>query len=217
MSPSRFLLTKNWLYFLFFSLWVLFVGYCVFFISKENSFLVINHHRSLFLDIFGTAATCIGDGSFTIILTFLLFFLKKRRLSYLLFISYAVSGIIAQIMKHLHPMARPVAWFNHAQKVYTASWSHLHSMGSFPSGHATSVFSAATILALYSKKPIWAILCFVVACCTAWSRVYLGQHFVEDIWYGSILGTATAVTCYFLYNYILSAKKNHILQHSKHA
>ncbi|MGF7230089.1 phosphatase PAP2 family protein [Arachidicoccus sp.] len=215
MSNPRFSLTKNWLYFSFCFLWFICIGYCVFFINKEESFLFINYHRSFSLDVLGTVATCIGDGSFTIILAFILFLLKKRRLSYLLFISYSVSGIIAQIMKHTHPMLRPAAWFNHTTKIYTASWSHLHSLGSFPSGHATSVFAAATIIALYCKKPIWGILCFLIACITAWSRIYLGQHFVEDIWYGSVLGTVSAVTCYSVYNYLLFVKQNHLFHHSK--
>jgi membrane-associated phospholipid phosphatase len=39
----------------------------------------------------------------------------------------------------------------------------------------------------------------VLACLTAFSRVYLSQHFIMDIYAGSIIGTLTAIGFYYLF------------------
>lgn len=65
---------------------------------------------------------------------------------------------------------------------------------------------AATV-AIISKNRTFGVLAFGLAVLTAYSRVYLGQHFVEDIWFGSILGTGTA--CFYLLAmpYVLRSKR----------
>ena len=63
----------------------------------------------------------------------------------------------------------------------------LPSSSSFPSGHATTSFAAATAVAVLMPRlrvPALA-LAFVVAL----SRVYLGVHFVIDVVAGAVLGT----------------------------
>lgn len=59
---------------------------------------------------------------------------------------------------------------------------------SFPSGHATQAFAAATCLAvLVPPLRPWPV---VLAALIALSRVYLGVHFPSDVLAGALLGTA---------------------------
>ncbi len=63
---------------------------------------------------------------------------------------------------------------------------------SFPSGHATVIFAAVTVLSLHYKKRLLTILLFIFAGLVALSRLMLNLHRVEDIVFGSIIGLVTA-------------------------
>lgn len=59
---------------------------------------------------------------------------------------------------------------------------------SFPSGHASTAFAAATVVALLHPKLRWPAL--AIAGMVALSRVYLGVHFTFDVTVGAALGAA---------------------------
>jgi undecaprenyl-diphosphatase len=60
----------------------------------------------------------------------------------------------------------------------------------FPSGHATTSFAGAVLLAVL--VPRLALPFFVLAAAIAWSRVYVGVHFPLDVAAGALLGAAAA-------------------------
>ena len=67
----------------------------------------------------------------------------------------------------------------------------LYQMNSFPSGHTAAVFSLMLCLTLIFNKKTWlSPIFFVLAVLTAYSRVYLSQHFAEDVLAGSAIGVA---------------------------
>ncbi len=57
---------------------------------------------------------------------------------------------------------------------------------SFPSGHATSAFCAATLLR--ESDPEWGPLYFAVAVVVAWSRVHVRAHYASDVIGGTLIG-----------------------------
>lgn len=61
---------------------------------------------------------------------------------------------------------------------------------SFPSNHATNVFTLAMVLSWYYKKlsPIW----FTGALIVGFSRVYIGVHYPSDIVGGAFVGIVCA-------------------------
>ena len=61
---------------------------------------------------------------------------------------------------------------------------------SFPSGHASSSFACALVLARFA--PRLTIPLFVLAALIAVSRVYVGVHYPLDILAGAVLGTVLA-------------------------
>jgi undecaprenyl-diphosphatase len=63
-------------------------------------------------------------------------------------------------------------------------------LDSFPSGHATSVFAVATVVATF--YPRLRLPLFMLAAAVALGRVYLGRHYVSDILAGALLGLVVA-------------------------
>lgn len=62
---------------------------------------------------------------------------------------------------------------------------------SFPSNHAMNMFLSATLLALFYRRKFW--LFYSIAALIAYSRVYLGVHYLSDILVGAVLGTLIAL------------------------
>jgi membrane-associated phospholipid phosphatase len=64
---------------------------------------------------------------------------------------------------------------------------------SFPSGHTTSAFTAAVVLTYITPRKAWGLLFFVFAVLVGYSRMYLSEHFFEDVVGGSAIGVLLTV------------------------
>jgi membrane-associated phospholipid phosphatase len=73
---------------------------------------------------------------------------------------------------------------------------------SFPSGHTTAAFTAATSLSLAFPK--WYVIApsFAWAVAVGYSRMHLGVHFPSDVIAGMLLGIGSSVLCYQAQNWI---------------
>lgn len=93
------------------------------------------------------------------------------------------SLIVNQGLKRLFRRSRPTTNGDARFNVRTPVTS------SFPSGHASSAFFAATVLA--SLVPAeWAVLFFALAVGVALSRVMVRLHHLSDILGGAVVGVA---------------------------
>jgi len=68
---------------------------------------------------------------------------------------------------------------------------------SFPSGHSATAFGVALILSIFEKNKKRSMLYFFAAVLVGYSRVYLGQHFLQDVFFGSMIGVVSALIVYF--------------------
>jgi len=75
---------------------------------------------------------------------------------------------------------------------------------SFPSGHAATAFSAATVLTFFDKKRRF--FYYTIAFLIAYSRLYLGCHYFLDVLGGGVLGII--ISKVILNILLLSNKKN---------
>lgn len=107
---------------------------------------------------------------------------RHHRFIFSFLISTVSSAILTNIvLKNLFLRPRPLSLLSLAN--YPTDFS-------FPSGHATFAFAAAYVLAQYDKKR--ALYFYGIAVLIAFSRVYLGFHYVGDVLVGSLIGVAVS-------------------------
>lgn len=177
-------------------LFVLLLAFPSLLIPREYSFFWLNFFHCKALDDFFIAYTYVGDGLFSLFLALLLFVLNNRLLGFRILLAFLISGLIAQVLKKAVHLPRPMAALG------TDTYRHFidgvtHSgYNSFPSGHTTSAFALALLCALHTKHPGFRWLFFFLACMAGYSRIYLGQHFLPDVFVGMLIGGATAIGVY---------------------
>ncbi len=77
----------------------------------------------------------------------------------------------------------PAGFFKRNQQGYAGAYD------SFPSGHAITAFSLATVVAMEYHETVWVpILSYAVATGVGLSRVTLGHHWLSDVVVGGALG-----------------------------
>jgi len=157
--------------------------------------------------------THLGDGLFLILIALIFLFFDVKK-SIILLLSYAIAGGFTQFLKE--------AFFNFEMRPFFYHSFHdfplkivdgvdMHSQNSFPSGHATAAFCLFTFLSFYAKEIKFKFLLIFLAIVVAFSRVYLSQHFIEDITVGSIIGTGfTTLLIYSIYYKKFLNKLNHL-------
>lgn len=140
---------------------------------------------------------------------FCLFYIeeKKRKNFFIFFISgLLISSILTNIiLKNIFKRPRPFSPVSNFQSLISQKKDHINILisnyptdFSFPSGHATLSFSAASMLSFFDKKrkKLFYLFAFLVA----FSRIYLGYHYFFDVLIGSFLGWLTTKTILFIGN-----------------
>lgn len=161
--------------------------------TREQIFFAVNGWNSPWADYIEPYMTDLGDGIAAITLSLILLLFSYRKFL-LLASSYLVTGLVAQIIKYIVDFPRPSIYFK-------AQWDHVHivkgvyilSYNSFPSGHTTSAFSAAVVLTYLSTKKGWGIPALLLAILIGYSRMYLTEHFFEDVVAGSVTGVLVTI------------------------
>jgi len=194
-------------FFVCFAIWMALMTAIVVFIPKGDSFHFVNTRHAFWADILFTIQTYFGDGLFVIGVFIAYCCTQQWNVARAILGTYIFSGLICCVLKNLFDADRPATVFHGDPTFHVVSWLRVAHFNSFPSGHTTSAFAMAATLAIISKNRAFGIILFVLAVLTGYSRVYLGQHFVEDVWFGSILGTSTA--CFYLLAmpYVLRSKR----------
>jgi membrane-associated phospholipid phosphatase len=177
------------------------LGALVLLTDKGSAELAINSNFNTSLGQFFRYATHFGDGVMYAILI-ALFLLIKYYNALLLFFTSILQTILAQGFKKIifPDSPRPAAWFENQEGVVLqfAEGVKIHTAHSFPSGHTATAFAIAVMLTYFFKKPAYAVLFFLLAAIAGFSRVYLMQHFFEDVLAGATVGIFSALLVIFL-------------------
>jgi undecaprenyl-diphosphatase len=126
-----------------------------------------------------------------------LFFRNKeiRLMGIFLLAAAFIGNNLVGLLKELFRVPRPFIVLKDIYNLVPASGY------SFPSGHSSNIFLAATILSLQFRRKFYL---YLIASIAAFSRVYLGVHYPSDIAAGAALGLLIGYSFVILYRNIIS-------------
>jgi len=156
--------------------------------------------HGIIMDKVMVTLTYLGNGGiiWIIIASILIINEKYRKIGFMVLGALILSAILGEeILKHIFKRIRPSADIPAVNLLITKPLSY-----SFPSGHTSSSFAAAGVLAKYFKE--YALEFFSLASLIAFSRLYLYVHYPTDVLIGIVLG----LTCSGIIIYLFD-KANH--------
>lgn len=181
----------------FFVLYLLFLIICLtikLIYTREEIYFAVNSRYNEVADLFFRYYTNIGDGLLTIAIALLLLLFFSYRKAFLLATSYALSSLIAQVLKFAFDAPRPRLYFStRLEGIHFVKDVHVYTLHSFPSGHSVTAFSTAVVLCYFLRQKAWGIALLVLAVFAGYSRMYLSAHFFEDVVAGSVTGVIVTV------------------------
>lgn len=160
--------------------------------GKIGAFIAFNPLHNSVLDSFFKAVTFFGDGWFSIMLGVALIVFRERERGAQVILGYALSGILVQLLKKIVHAPRPMAIIPSSTYPHFLPDYTLNAWNSFPSGHTASAFCFTALLAWTSFSNSFKFWLAIIALLTGYSRIYLGQHFPDDVISGALLGLFTA-------------------------
>lgn len=162
--------------------------------------LLVNQNYSALADTFFYYLTYLGSGVAFIIVALYLMIFKDFRSGYYAIATFAVSSLIAQLLKRLvfDDRLRPSAYFKDMEGLHFVDGLTLYGMNSFPSGHTTTAFAMCLLLTIILRKNGLGFVFILLAGLIGFSRIYLFQHFFIDVFAGAIIGVITAFVLGYL-------------------
>jgi len=171
--------------------YLILLAFCLFVkwnFTKDEIYFAVNSRHTEWQDNIAPYVTNIGNGWTTVIISAILLMFSYRK-AFLLFSSWTITSLGVQLVKHIFNAPRPKLYFaNHLKGIYFVKGTNLLSLDSFPSGHTVTAFSTAIVILYFLRNKRWGLPLLLVAACVGYSRMYLSQHFFEDVTIGSIFG-----------------------------
>ena len=185
-------------------LWAVFLSACtgIFLLieGKEESFLIINNNYSTSFDFFFKYYTFAGDGWMWALVLIGTFFFRRK------FVIAVIAGIIistflSQILKRVvfPNELRPIHFLSEKFPVHIIESVTINRLHSFPSGHTAAAFTMALIISYMINNKIWSFVLPLLALLVGYSRVYLAQHFLTDVFAGMCIGIFSAILSLMIY------------------
>lgn len=166
----------------------------------------VEDHQKTSLTNFSLSVTHLGEAPFLLGLSAVLYAGGEafkndglRKTGLLAVESYCLTGLVVTGMKYLAARARPLSGEGHHSFHWFSIKNNQHS---FPSGHASSAFAVAAVIAGRSDNFVIGAVSYGLASLVAISRVNNNEHWASDIVAGSVIG-------YFIGKKVLSLDRPH--------
>ena len=188
---------EKYILILFAMVFIIAIGFLLVY-GKIESHMMFNAYHTPWLDAFFKYFTQIGGWVPCAVAGVLLVF-KKWRVAVVILAAQLIATLITSPIKRIIRAPRPsVVLSDLGIQFPTIDGVDLHSTLSFPSGHTSAAFAFCVVLALFCPK-IWQKTLFLtLAVIGGYSRIYLSQHFIEDVLAGSVIGLCSAYVGYII-------------------
>ncbi len=158
-------------------------------VSRQDAYFFINKLHTPAGDLLFPHITELGSVSAAVLISLLLI-LVNRCAGTMMATAYLFTAAISFTLKAIIGFPRPHRYFaSRLQEIYfVPGVSVLDNFRSFPSGHSVCAFTAATVLSYYAKNKYLCLVYLALAMLVGYSRMYMSQHFLEDVTAGATLG-----------------------------
>ena len=179
-------------------------GILILALGKNGAFQLINSNHNEIADQFFKYFTHYGDGLMWAPLGIYCFF-YRRKYFIAVVAGVLISTILAQFLKRVvYPEElRPISYLSESFPVHIVDDVIMRKVHSFPSGHTTTAFAMALIMAYIINRKVWSVILPLLASLAGYSRVYLAQHFPTDIFAGMCIGIISAILSLLVYKVII--------------
>lgn len=154
-----------------------------------------NNLRSNFLDFIMNLLTHLGDVYIFILIVALIYWTIDKKFAYKFALAFIASAAINTTLKNIFNRPRPF------KEGLTSVSSETHG-SSFPSGHSQA--SGVMFYSLnneYGKKnKIVKTYAYIILFLVPFTRMYLGQHYLTDVLFGSIIGILVSILMFKLFD-----------------
>jgi len=187
----------------------------LFLFDKVSFFFTIKQWESPILDCCTPYLSYLGDvRAYWVVVLIIKIKHFNKEVSYLIrdtkivvwMANFLFMSLVVQFLKRIvfSHILRPMALIS-IDQVHIIKGVELAKKLSFPSGHASTIFSIITLIQLFKKEKsfICSFLLCLLACVVSYSRIYLCQHFYTDVYFGGLIGILSA---YATYSFTMSTK-----------
>jgi membrane-associated phospholipid phosphatase len=103
--------------------------------------------------------------------------------------TFVFTSLCVQIAKYFFDDPRPRLYFQkEISKLRFVKGVEILDHHSFPSGHTLTAFATGVLLTYLAKNKSWGVLLVLFGVLVGFSRMYLSEHFFEDVIGGSVMG-----------------------------
>lgn len=167
------------------------------YLPKGDEIVFIHTQQTHALNVFFRVVTSLSEWPITIII--LIFsIIHGLNKGVLLTLTTLLNAVLVTTLKKgvFAGYVRPALFFEGKLALNFVPGVEIYKYNSFPSGHTAAAFALFFMMSLLVKDKRLSLVFFLVATLVGFSRVYLLQHFLVDVYFGAILGAVVAVFCW---------------------
>jgi membrane-associated phospholipid phosphatase len=161
--------------------------------SREEIYFAVNSHNFAFGDIIAPYLTDLGNFWSVVVISVVLSLFNYSR-AFLMLLINTVTALFAQVVKHIFDAPRPTLYFqSQLSRIHLVKGVDMLKLHSFPSGHTVSAFTTALLVTYWCRNKTWGLPLLLLAMMVGYSRMYLSEHFFEDVTAGSTIGVIVTI------------------------
>jgi len=173
-------------------------------IEQGDCVRYFSENRTATGNLFFSYCTKLAEEKIYLLIAFGCLFIRFRYSILFLITGFSVAAL-SLLTKAAFAHDRPSVFFHSTKEIAELNLLEgielLIGATSFPSGHTMSAFALYGLIALLIRrnKVLSGLIFLTIAILVGVSRIYLVQHFLKDIFAGSLIGVLIALSLYYIH------------------